>query len=369
MHRKVKGVRLAPKANGEINKRTLFVLAVDFEVAEELTPGTGQRKVQITRRKGVNKMGLTNNAKVYLEAFYSGPKKIQDLTAEEARQMMSLAPVPENVEVPPVAKVEDRQIPVDGGEITARIYTPSGQGPFPLFVYYHGGGWVLGNLETSDAGCRLLAEKTGRVVVSVDYRLAPEFKFPVPVEDSYNALCWARDNASQLNAIAEDIVVGGDSAGGNLATVMAILSNDNNGPTITAQALIYPVTNLDFTSPSYEKFADGYGLDRDLMIWFGEYYVNNEEEFNDPLVSPLLYENVNALPPAIIVAAENDVLFSEGVQYQEKLEQAGVEVKHTIIEGSIHGFFSNMVIFADETKATVDQIANYLKTVKTNVSN
>lgn len=312
--------------------------------------------------KDVDKMGLTNSAKLYLEAFYSGPK-FQSLTAEEVRGMMSLVPVPEGIEIPPVAKVEDRQIAVDNGEITIRIYTPSGQGPFPLFVYYHGGGWVIGDLETSDAGCRLLAEKTSRIVMSVDYRLAPEHRFPVPVEDSYAALCWAREHASELNAVGEDIVVGGDSAGGNLATVMAILSQENKGPSITAQALIYPVTNLDFTTSSYEKFAEGYGLDKELMIWFGKYYINNEKEFKDPLVSPLLHKNVSALPPAIIVAAENDVLLDEGMQYRDKLKEAGVPVDYVQIDGSVHGYFSNMAVFADETKATVDAIAKFLSLV------
>ncbi len=308
-------------------------------------------------------MGLTNNAKAYLEGFYSGPKRIQELEPEVVRAALGGAPVPEGIEIPPVSKVEDCLIPVEGGEIAVRIYTPEGEGPFPLFVYYHGGGWVIGNLETSDAGCRLLAEKTGRVVVSVDYRLAPEYKFPIPVEDSYTALCWARDNAVSINANGEDIVVGGDSAGGNLSTVMAIISQEKSGPNITAQALIYPVTNLDFTTSSYEKFQDGYGLDKDLMIWFGEYYVNNEDDYKNVYVSPLLHNNVSALPPAIIVAAENDVLLDEGAQYRDKLREAGVRVDYTIVPGSVHGYFSNMVIFAHETKATVDEIAKFLKSI------
>ena len=211
--------------------------------------------VRTESRKDVRKMGLSNNSKAYLEAFNGGPK-LQDLTAQQVREAFAAAP-PVEVEVPEVAKVENRTIPVQDGEINIRIYTPSGEGPFPLFVYYHGGGWVIGNIDTSDAGCRLLAEQTKRVVVSVDYRLAPEYKFPVPVEDSYAALLWAHENANSINAIADDIVVGGDSAGGNLATVMTIISQEHNGPAITAQALIYPVTHLDFTSPSYEQFAEG----------------------------------------------------------------------------------------------------------------
>lgn len=307
-------------------------------------------------------MGLTNNAKAYLEAFYSGGK-LQDFTAVQVREALASAPVPEDIEIPHVAKVEERQIPVKDGEITVRIYTPEGQGPFPLFVYYHGGGWVIGNLETSDAGCRLIAEQTKRVVVSVDYRLAPEYKFPVPVEDSYAALCWAHDNASEFNAISDDIVVGGDSAGGNLATVMTILSHEKNGPAIRAQALIYPVTNLDFTTDSYEKFADGYGLDKDLMIWFGEYYVNSEFDYKNVYISPLLYDNVSVLPPAVIIAAENDVLLDEGAAYRDKLKAAGVEVEYTLLPGSIHGFFSNMAVFSEETKMTVNAIAEFLNKI------
>lgn len=313
-------------------------------------------------------MSVSNNAKVYLEAFYNGPK-LQDLSAQEVRHAFSQAPPPpEGVEVPAVANVEERQIAVNDGEITVRIYTPSGEGPFPLFVYYHGGGWVIGNLDTSDAGCRLLAEQTKRVVVSVDYRLSPEYKFPVPVEDCYTALCWAHEHAAEIGAIADDIVVGGDSAGGNLATVMTILSKELNGPSISAQALIYPVTNLDFTTSSYEQFADGYGLDRDLMIWFGKYYVNDDEEFKHPHVSPLLHDDVSNLPPAIIVAAENDVLLDDGSSYRDKLQQAGVNVTYTALEGSIHGYFSNMTLFGEETKHTVNAIAEFLQTIPTNVS-
>lgn len=313
----------------------------------------------------MDNMGLSNNAKIYLEAFYSGPK-IQELLPEVVREAMSAVPAPENLEVPPVAKVENRQVAVDGGEITARVYTPTGEGPFPMLVYYHGGGWVIGDLETSDAGCRLLAEETKRVVVSVDYRLAPEFKFPIPVEDSYTALCWARDHATELNAIADDIVVSGDSAGGNIATVMSIMSREQNGPNITAQALIYPVTNLDFTTPSYEKFADGYGLDKDLMIWFGEYYVNGEEDFKNSYVSPLLHSDVSDLPPAVIVAAENDVLRDEGAAYRDRLTEAGVNVEYSIIPGSVHGYFSNMAVFAEETKTTVQSIAQFISSIKVN---
>ena len=309
-------------------------------------------------------MGLSNSSKMYIEAFSNGPK-LQDLPPQQVRDALAMASTqPFDVEVPPVGNVENRTIPVENGEIPIRIYTPSGEGPFPLFVYYHGGGWVIGDLDTYDAGCRLLAEQLKRVVVSVEYRLAPEFKFPVPVEDCYTALLWVNENASSINADASDIVVGGDSAGGNLATVMAILSHENNGPTISAQVLIYPATHLNFTTNSYDKFAEGYGLSRELMIWFGEHYVNDSKEYEDYRVSPLLYENVSALPPAVVIAAEYDVLLDEGAKYEEKLRNAGVHTAYTLMEGSVHGYFSNMILFAEETKQTVNTIAEFLNTVK-----
>ena len=172
---------------------------------------------------------LHSQAKAYLEVFNQKPA-IETMEPQAVRDMFAMAP-PVEVELAALAKVEDRMIHVGGdAEIKVRIYTPEGRRPFPLFVYYHGGGWVIGDLETVDPSCRMIANKTGRVVVSVDYRLAPEYKYPIPLEDSYHALQWVSENASLLNGHASNIVVGGDSAGGNLSAAVSLMARDKNGP-------------------------------------------------------------------------------------------------------------------------------------------
>ena len=196
-----------------------------------------------------------------------------------------------------------------------------------------------------EAANRLVATEGNAVVISVDYRLAPENPYPTPIEDCYAALEWVATNAAEINVDPEKISVGGDSAGGNLSTVIAKKALDNNGPAIQSQILIYPVTNLEFDTDSYNEFAEGFGLDRDLMKWFGIHYVGDEKLYNEPDVSPLKYDSVQGLPPAIIIAAENDVLKDEGVAYAEKLKQDGVNVQYELIPGVIHGFYSNMDFF------------------------
>ncbi|WP_223587951.1 alpha/beta hydrolase [Neobacillus bataviensis] len=310
---------------------------------------------------------LDPQAKVYLEMFSQMPA-LQSLDAQTVREMFALAP-PVEVELAPLAKVEDRMIPVaDDAEIKVRIYTPEGQGPFSLFVYYHGGGWVIGDLETADASCRMLANRTGRVVVSVDYRLAPEFKFPVPVEDSYAALKWVSENDATLNGNASNLVVGGDSAGGNLSAVVSLLAKEQNGPKIAAQVLIYPVTALGYDTKSYQEFENGFGLDRDLMIWFGNYYINSEEDTKNKYVAPLLAEDLTNLPPAYVLTAENDVLRDEGLAYAERLKQAGVRVETTIEAGLVHGYFTNMAVFPERIKESISKFTQFLSEIDQKVS-
>ncbi|MED4782858.1 alpha/beta hydrolase [Brevibacillus choshinensis] len=278
---------------------------------------------------------------------------------QAVRDLLAQAP-PLEVELAPLAKVEDRMIPVDTDtHIPVRIYSPEGQGPFPLFVYYHGGGWVIGDIQMTDASCRLIANQTGRVVVSVGYRLAPEYPFPIPVNDSYSALQWVSQNAAALNGNASNIAVGGDSAGGNLAAVVALRSRDENGPAISAQVLFYPVTNLDYTTESYEQFQQGFGLDRDLMKWFGKHYVN-DEDLKNPYVAPLLARDLGNLPPALVITAENDVLRDEGLAYTKRLQEAGVQVESVCEEGLVHGYFSNVLHFSERIDAILVRIAQFL---------
>ena len=318
----------------------------------------------IERMIGMKK--LSAQSELYLSHFNAGPK-MYEMEPAELKAMLAQMPETE-IELPQISKKEDQQIKVsDGSTIRVRIYTPEGEGPFPIIVYYHGGGWVLGAVEKFDTGCIHLANKTKRIVVSVDYRLAPEYKFPVPLQDAYDAFKWVSENAFSFNGEANDIVVAGDSAGGNLATVTSIWAKEKNGPAISAQLLIYPVTNLDFTTPSYNEFEEGFMLDRDLMKWFGKHYVQDISQFKDPSIAPLLQDDLSNLPPALIVTAEFDVLRDEGQAYAKRLTEAGNVVKEVFKEGLIHGYFSNAPIFTLETEETVTEIAEFLETIKQNV--
>ncbi|WP_235615857.1 alpha/beta hydrolase [Brevibacillus reuszeri] len=302
---------------------------------------------------------LDPKAKIHVEMFQI-LSEFPAMEPEAVRELLAQAP-PLEVELAPLAKVEDRFIPVGKDEeIRIRVYTPHGEGPFPLFVYYHGGGWVIGSIEMTDASCRMIANQTGRIVVSVDYRLAPENKFPVPVEDCYAALQWVHEHAADINANASNIAVGGDSAGGNLAAVVAMKARDEGGPAISAQVLIYPVTNLDYNTGSYEAFQKGFGLDRELMKWFGNHYIARQEDQTNKYVAPLLADDVSKLPPAFVITAENDVLRDEGLAYAERLREAGVTVESMCEEGLVHGYFSNVLIFSERIEAAIGKIAEFL---------
>ncbi|NLY79614.1 MAG: alpha/beta hydrolase [Lysinibacillus sp.] len=256
--------------------------------------------------------------------------------------------------------IEDRFIPVrDGSSVKVRIYTPKKGGPFPVIVYYHGGGWVLNSVETCDISCELLAQKTNAIVVSVDYRLAPEYKFPVPLNDAYDAFLWTVNN---LNGKTNEIFVAGDSAGGNLATVVTIMNRDLKGPTIKGQILLYPVTDLTFTTPSYEEFAVGYGLLKKDMEWFSEHYLNNESEKLHPYVSPMKEKDLTNLPAAYIVVCENDVLRDEGIAYAKRLEYNGVKVEWEIARGLVHSYFTKNEVFHKQIDETIDKIKRFLFT-------
>ncbi|MEG0438981.1 MAG: alpha/beta hydrolase [Solibacillus sp.] len=307
---------------------------------------------------------LTDKAKAYLEVFNSGPK-IESFDPIALKAMQAQAPAPPQDNLPSIHQSEDRSIKVKNEEeIRIRIYTPEGEGPFPALVYYHGGGWVIGSVEMFEAANRLIATEGNVVVVSVDYRLAPEHPYPTPIEDCYAALEWVAANAEEINVDPEKISVGGDSAGGNLATVITKKALDQNGPAIQSQILVYPVTNLEFNTDSYKEFAEGFGLSRNLMKWFGKHYLSDENQANNPDVSPLKYDSVKGLPPAIIIAAENDVLKDEGVTYAEKLKQDGVHVQYELIPGVIHAYYSNMVFFEDETRQSVQHIVKFLNKVE-----
>jgi acetyl esterase len=285
---------------------------------------------------------LDPNVRLLLDAIAAqGDPSLDTLPPDEARRLAaeSLKPVEGTAE--PVRSVENLRIPGPGGEIPIRVYTPDTAVPRPAMVYFHGGGWVVCDLDTHDVVCRTIARRAGAVVVSVDYRLAPEHKFPAAVLDCYAATVWVAANADRLGIDARRIAVGGDSAGGNLGAVVSLKSRDENGPAIALQAMVYPVTDLSsFATPSYQEFAEGYQLTKAEMEWFRDHYLRSMEDARNPHASPLLATDLRGLPPALIITAECDPLRDEGEAYAERLREAGVPVTCTRYAGMIHPFFS-----------------------------
>lgn len=278
-----------------------------------------------------------------------------ELSAEAMRASMS-QPLPEELE--PVAKVDNRRVPGPDSDIPVRIYWPSEAKGLPILMYYHGGGFVVGNLDSHDTICRAITNKADTIVISVDYRLAPEHKFPAAPEDCYAATVWAAENVSALGGDATRVSIGGDSAGGNLAAVVALMLKERNGPSIAHQILLYPVTDNNLETKSYLDNAEGYFLTRDMMEWFWGHYV--EDDGSHPHASPLRADDLSGLPRALVITAQYDPLRDEGQAYAKRLVEAGVDVEQKEYPGMIHGF-ATMVGVLDQASESLAQIANRLK--------
>lgn len=260
-----------------------------------------------------------------------------------------------------VHEVEDMVLPLSGRTIPSRIYR-SRAATAPALVYYHGGGYVTGSIETHDAICRTLANEADCTVISVGYRLAPEHKFPIPVEDAYDALVWIAEHASELNIDASRLAVGGDSAGGTLATVSALIASERGGPSLIHQLLFYPVTGTEENLPlSLIDYATGYLLDEGLIRWFQQQYFNDDSELTHPYASPILSEQLEKLPATTLLTAEYDPLRDVGRAYANKLVSLGVPVDYKNYGGLIHGF-TNYYAFVPEAKRAVKDAAHCLKT-------
>ncbi|HEY8551506.1 MAG TPA: alpha/beta hydrolase, partial [Vicinamibacterales bacterium] len=256
--------------------------------------------------------------------------------------------------------VYDRSIPGPAGPIAVRLYYPQAEGPLPALVYFHGGGFVIGDLDTHDPVARRLCAATGAIVCAVDYRLAPEYPFPAAPNDAAAATEWMLENAATLGADPERVTVIGDSAGGMLALVSAMRLR-GHAPPLSGQVLIYPMA--DYYEPgtaSYREFAEGYGLTRESMIWFWRHYLPDPALADHPEVSPLRATDLSGLPPTLVITAEYDVLRDEGEALAERLAAAGVPVTRSRVPGLHHGFIRLFAIL-DEAQQTIDSIAYWLE--------
>jgi acetyl esterase len=267
----------------------------------------------------------------------SGRPPLHHQSVEQARAFHVADAAALNGPPAPVAAVADRRVPGPAGELPVRVYTPEGEPPFPIVVFFHGGGWVVGTLDTYDPLCRALAAATPAVVVSVDYRLAPEHRWPAAVEDAYAATEWASRNAAALGGVQHRLAVAGDSAGGNLAAVVALGARDRGGPAIAFQLLVYPVLDAAGGTASWREYADGYHLTADGMRWYWDHYLGGADGAA-PDASPLRAAFVGGLPPALVIGAEYDILRDEGEAYAARLAEAGVDASASRHAGVVHGF-------------------------------
>ncbi|HTT38124.1 MAG TPA: alpha/beta hydrolase [Burkholderiales bacterium] len=292
----------------------------------------------------------------------SGAPELWRLTPDQARAQYLVRV--QRLEVKEsVYRTQDRRIAGPGRDIALRVCWPREARPgelFPVLLWFHGGGFVIGNLDTHDSVCRVLAAQADCVVVAVDYRLAPEFRFPAAVEDCHAALRWLALHGSEIGADPQRIAVGGDSAGGNLAAVMAILARNDGFPRLAFQLLIYPCTAPEPETPSHRQFADGYVLTRDGIVWFYKQYLSSAKDRNDFRFAPLVADDLSNLPPALVLVAGYDPLRDEGVDYARRLIDAGNRVTLSNYEGMIHGFYL-MGGAVDAAKRAVVQSAQALK--------
>lgn len=287
----------------------------------------------------------------------AGLAPIEALTPDEARRQMEETTKSRKAEPLPVGRVEDRDIPGPAGPIRVRLYWPEADGgeagrALPAIAYYHGGGHVIGSLDTHDLIARNLCHGAAALVMSVDYRMGPEHRFPAAVEDSVAALGWLHANATSLGADPDRLGVHGDSAGANLAAVVALMARDRGGPRLRLQSLVYPIADYTLSATSYEAYAEGYGLlTRAAMQWFQRHYLRGPEDAEDWRASPIKATSLAGVAPAIIVTAECDVLHDDGANYAEALRRAGVTVEYREYPGMIHAFFGMVPAVDDAMNA------------------
>nr|WP_306373261.1 alpha/beta hydrolase [Salirhabdus sp. Marseille-P4669] len=314
-------------------------------------------------------MGVCPSIQAFLDKLEAMPKMPMEHIPAAAYRVRANELMQFDQEVVEMKQVENRVLPLDGRDIPVRVYTPLGnQEILPGLVYYHGGGWVIGNLDSHDNVCRFLAKEANCIVVSVDYRLAPEHKFPTAVDDAYDSLKWIADHAEEFKIDPKRIAVGGDSAGGNLAAVTSIKAKEQEGPNIVHQLLLYPATGYKGDPPpSIMENAEGYFLTLEMMQWFSKQYFNEEKDYVNPYASPIHYSDLRNLPSATVLTAEYDPLRDEGRGYAEALKNSGVNVFYKNFNELIHGF-ANFIGFSPESKrALADGAKNLSKVFRAEV--
>ncbi len=308
---------------------------------------------------------LDPDAAAVFRAFQeAGRPPYETVSPAEARELYLKGRVVSNPEPPELASIEPLTIPSPAGSIPARIYTPTrlrkANGLAPGLVFFHGGGWVIGDLDSHDVVCRKLADEGELMVVSVDYRLAPEHKFPAAVDDAIASTKWIAEHAKQFGIDASRLMVGGDSAGGNLAAVVAISARDGNGPDIAGQVLIYPAIDFAMTHPSHREPETSILLTHSVIRWFRDHYLNGTADVHDWRASPARASTLIGLPPAYVLTAGADPLRDEGDEYARRLKEAGVAVTHRSFPGQFHGFFT-MGKLLQQANVAAGEIGVWLK--------
>ena len=310
-------------------------------------------------------MALDRDAERVLEMVrLSGRPPYETLSAPEARELFLAAREVLALDPPAVAEILGLSAPGPAGAaIPLRLYRGAGTTPgdtLPALVYFHGGGWVIGDLDTHDSLCRHLANAARCIVVAVDYRLAPEHKFPAAVEDCFDATLWIAQEAAAFGIDRERLAVGGDSAGGNLAAVVSLIARDQGTPKLRCQALLYPAVECGMTHASHDRFAEGYLLTRPTMKWFYDHYLRGLADVDDWRASPLRAADLSGGAPALVLTAGNDVLCDEGQAYARRLREAGIEVQLRHFPDQIHGFLT-MGKIIEAAQPALDDIAAALQ--------
>ncbi|MBM86783.1 MAG: hypothetical protein CMQ41_00230 [Gammaproteobacteria bacterium] len=308
-------------------------------------------------------MTLDPQAEILLESIKeSGARPFNAYSAQEARKIYDQASELVRGTPPEPFSIEEIVIPGSDGPILAWIYKPSADSNLPTLIYYHGGGYTIGSLKSHDCVCRGICVEAQCIVISIDYRLAPEHKYPAAVQDAWDAAKWVVEHAHTLSVDPKNIAIGGDSAGGNLTAVVSLLAKAAKNPRFVFQLLIYPCTDMTCSFESHKKFGEGYRLTNELIDWFYDHYFSQNDDITHWKASPLNAKDFSDLPPAFMISAGYDPLQDENKAYAEKLKNAGVAIKHSHYGGMIHGFLT-MPGKIDKAKEGISECASELKII------